>query len=580
MPELLRQLPLHNDMSDRPGQATSAAPSLRSRASTQQGPCSSHEPDANSIQASPQAIVPFQERVLAQSPQLGQAQVIQAQDTTPAEATALTSGDPTTIPASIRPKAPPRDGDYLQRVRGIMTPEEFKRLFSDHFTIDAQGKSVMTAVVDGVKSPAPFTLDNLWNNEYAVSFKNRIEPPLGSVPTASGVLVVEDINTPVMQALGNAFDIDPSIFARHLGPFDAWKNGSAALDHLSNLFSLSSRQASGKAAAIASSAREGNFNFFECGISQVFRTHKGVLKSWSSTDTGSDPYPDIIWGRSGTDRMLLENLMTRLVCRISCVQVSAHGCKPICGFHRSTIVLTRTTIGVILTDPRVYHRKIASNKLFPDESFTLMRSTTTPESRGFMIPSDSDEDLEEYYLFRSFRTLTNLFSTQSFGIPSQGALNGKLATRLLFGVDGDPTFDARSASISLILPVLMYLSVMQSNTDYLQRRLLALCHQAISDPNLTTFQPLVLLRRKIADTQDRLRESQSRLGLAHEYAYQALRDNLSDRAAYSETLAAYFDPMIEQLTLISRYLDQEVNFVIGSVTVLVRGIVFSLVIHC
>lgn len=197
-----------------------------------------------------------------------------------------------------------------------------------------------------------------------------------------------------------------------------------------------------------------------------------------------------------------------------------------------------------------------------------MKSLTTPGAESFHIPSYSDESLEQkYYSFRPFHTLVNLFTKQHFGVPSHETLNGKLVTRLLFGADGDPDFAARNDEISLILPVLMCISVMQSNKEYLQRRLLALRHRATANPDLTGFQPLILLRRNIADTHMELLQRQLALERAHDSAYQALRNNLVDEIGLPKTLAACFEPMLEDLTRLSKNLDHEVSLVVASVTV-------------
>lgn len=282
---------------------------------------SRHKSYAEFIAADSQAQNPPQERVLAQAPALDRKVATQAQ------AGHSTQGNSLHGPGSTSRQNPQRLNTYLGRVRALVSPEEFKRLISDHF--DDDGMCSITGVVDGVKEPMPYLMENHWEPQYVVECRDKLKPLNGRAP-APGAFILKSIDAKAMEAVGMAFDIDPSMFARHVGPLDAWKNGSAALDQLSSKFSSSLQrpsQPTGHGSNAVIPSQEGKCNIFQCCPMQDFCYQEGVIKARRSKDVRLRRTSDIIWPREGTERIIPGDRQDcKMISRISCLQVSAHDC--------------------------------------------------------------------------------------------------------------------------------------------------------------------------------------------------------------------------------------------------------------
>lgn len=141
---------------------------------------------------------------------------------------------------------------------------------------------------------------------------------------------------------------------------------------------------------------------------------------------------------------------------------------------------------------------------------------------------------------------------------------------LLFGEGRGESANSLSTEVALVLPHMLAMFARQRAVERLERRLETLRHDAIEGPALATFQPLVRLRRNIADMQVELRRRKTVLP-KDENAYRQLRENLNDASDYPESLAECYTILKRTNDATSKALDYEMQLVIGSVTVQVRN---------
>jgi hypothetical protein len=90
-------------------------------------------------------------------------------------------------------------------------------------------------------------------------------------------------------------------------------------------------------------------------------------------------------------------------------------------------------------------------------------------------------------------------------------------------------------------------------------------HKAIANPSLGTFAPLTVLRRNLADLEDALRAARSDF-------YLFTRRNIpityiKDHDVKTESPQARYDILLGQVKVMSTLLNNEIQLVIGSVTV-------------
>jgi hypothetical protein len=117
-----------------------------------------------------------------------------------------------------------------------------------------------------------------------------------------------------------------------------------------------------------------------------------------------------------------------------------------------------------------------------------------------------------------------------------------------------------------ITAMAMVVSTWQINVEYLEDRFNRSRHEAIADPSLRTFHPLTLLRRNIADLDDALVEARKRIEPEFlGWTKTTQQKNLGQRVL--ETFGPRYDPLFHKVHVMSTKLNNEIQLVIGSVTV-------------
>lgn len=115
-----------------------------------------------------------------------------------------------------------------------------------------------------------------------------------------------------------------------------------------------------------------------------------------------------------------------------------------------------------------------------------------------------------------------------------------------------------------ILASAIIASVWRRNVEYVDRRLNMFRHQAIAQPSLDIFHPLTLLRRNIADLQDALAHAKSSTEVFASISMEELRRIAGSRVP---SLLAPYEVLLDQVKAMSISLSNEIQLVIGSVTV-------------
>jgi hypothetical protein len=137
--------------------------------------------------------------------------------------------------------------------------------------------------------------------------------------------------------------------------------------------------------------------------------------------------------------------------------------------------------------------------------------------------------------------------------------------RLLFGAAED-----LNDQISTLLPCLMTITAWIDNMNHVETLLNDARHDAIANPSIEAFYPLTLLRRNIAHLEEALIAARTDIRLEQVRALEVLRDarkfDLSQDDSHFDLLGKY-DELLGQTRAISTSLNNEIQLVIGSVTV-------------
>lgn len=138
------------------------------------------------------------------------------------------------------------------------------------------------------------------------------------------------------------------------------------------------------------------------------------------------------------------------------------------------------------------------------------------------------------------------------------ALSDAAVRRLLFGHD-----EVRLATVEALLPPIVVISAWRRNVEYMERRLDEYRHNAIASPSMDTFVPLTVIRRNIAHLQDAIIMARKNVTEASDFD-----KNLS--GAEVDNLASQYDVLLQRVEDMSTLLNNEIQLVIGSVTVQVN----------
>jgi hypothetical protein len=92
----------------------------------------------------------------------------------------------------------------------------------------------------------------------------------------------------------------------------------------------------------------------------------------------------------------------------------------------------------------------------------------------------------------------------------------------------------------------------------------------MSSPSLETFKPIPLLRQYVAEVQDNLREIKDSIGEEETQAIAQLQSLAQFRL---ETLDSIFDNLLKQASALSSKASNEIQLVIGTVTIQVISLI-------
>ena len=117
------------------------------------------------------------------------------------------------------------------------------------------------------------------------------------------------------------------------------------------------------------------------------------------------------------------------------------------------------------------------------------------------------------------------------------------------------------------------LETWQHNVRNLENRLNYYRHKAIASPNLETFAPLKRLRRSFADIEDAIRFARSNFTDAtRRVAFETL---FEENDSTPERTEVQYDHLLEKIKALNTVLNNEIQLVIGSVTVQVPDFFIS-----
>jgi ABC-type transporter Mla subunit MlaD len=119
-------------------------------------------------------------------------------------------------------------------------------------------------------------------------------------------------------------------------------------------------------------------------------------------------------------------------------------------------------------------------------------------------------------------------------------------------------------TLEIVLPWLLAASAWRRSIELVDRRLNHLRTRAMSYASLDTFRPIHLLRQYVADLHDALQDLKDGLGETENQAVAQLQTLAQFRL---ETLDSIFDTLLKQANALSSKASNEIQLVIGSVTI-------------
>jgi hypothetical protein len=175
----------------------------------------------------------------------------------------------------------------------------------------------------------------------------------------------------------------------------------------------------------------------------------------------------------------------------------------------------------------------------------------SPLDSKYMYPTAFDE----------FGALKHLLTTKHSLLNPTRAETSKDELDLFFSVGNE---SLKPATLSVVLIWVLAASAWRLNLEQLDRRLDRLRTIAMSNPSLATFKPIPLLRQYVAEVQDALREIKDGIGEKDNQALAQLQSLAQPRL---ETLDSIFDTLLKQTGALSSKASNEIQLVIGSVTI-------------
>jgi hypothetical protein len=383
----------------------------------------------------------------------------------------------------------------------------------------------------------------------------------GAAQQRTCVLVAETHHPLALEVLGAAFDLDPGFLIRHIRESTGERiYDTDSLEVLSRAF----------ASCITASKKSDD--------GQV--SHKGDYVAITGRSDGFH-----VPARSDyEERLGYTGIGSNNSC-VSCCRVSKYGCGLPFLYHTTQTwsFADQRGIGLILVAPSSHIQGFV-DRLRPNSPYS-------PEyhlwyynnifSRGARLPVNI-QYLCKHNIAPVFGTSKNLARLGTAVFDEFGGLKSLLTTRdsllnptqtlstkhdldLLFWA-GDISLP--QATLTIILPWLLAASAWRRNIEQLDGRLNHLRTIAMTNPSLETFKPIPLLRQYVADLQDALREMKDAVREEEAQAFAQLQqtDNPVDTFR-PETLDSIVDMLLKQADALSLKASNEIQLVIGSVTI-------------
>lgn len=141
------------------------------------------------------------------------------------------------------------------------------------------------------------------------------------------------------------------------------------------------------------------------------------------------------------------------------------------------------------------------------------------------------------------------------------ALEDQAARRLLFGPDGISHNVKQQASILISMAAI---AAWRINVSHIRGQLQTFRHDAIATPNMKTFGPLALLRRNIAHLEEWLSWAKDNQSTEAKEVFDRRRKIQGSKL---QSLDDQYGALLQQVKDMSTNLNNEIQLVVGSVTV-------------
>jgi hypothetical protein len=171
---------------------------------------------------------------------------------------------------------------------------------------------------------------------------------------------------------------------------------------------------------------------------------------------------------------------------------------------------------------------------------------------------DSDPDSTH---FDEFGELKHMLTTKYSLLNPTRAESTKDELAILLSVGSD---SQEPAALAIVLPWLLSASAWRRNIELLDRQLNQLRTTAMLSPSLATFKPIPLLRQSVADLEEALRQMKDAIREEEVQAFAQVQKLAQFRL---ETIDSVFDTLLKQASALSSKASNEIQLVIGSVTI-------------
>jgi len=183
------------------------------------------------------------------------------------------------------------------------------------------------------------------------------------------------------------------------------------------------------------------------------------------------------------------------------------------------------------------------------------------EARGLLVVRPWDSYWYSNMAKESHATFTKVLGLLTSKSPPFAKDTKISGFDISFGERNKPIAPAR---FGIILGRLLEVSGWEKNIQAFDQHLGKLSNKAMLKASLDTFRPIPILRQNVADLRDALQESSDSVGKTDITAFAELQDVTSHRL---ESLDTVFDTLLKRTDALSAKVSNEIQLVIGSVTI-------------